>query len=222
MAGGSVVFDVGDGEDAERTAVMAGLKRAFPEYTARPLPADHPLFSTPDTIEHPPGTLAIGNGFRDFVFIPAESWSCHFEVYDIKDHEASFQFMNNLLTYCRDGVPPATRLRRVVVPGLGGPVEIDDRVDARDGQRNARIPGPERHHRPADALELPHQRRRLGVRIAGRRRLGKRYRRCAPTTAVQKSILDALRAGKFVIAELVSGNEDWDETFRAAPAGDGP
>lgn len=214
LAGGSVLFDIVDGEASERKTVLDGLERAFPEYRPAPLADDHPLFSTPTVIADRPNVQAIGNGFRDFVFLPKESWSCHFQVYDVKDHEASFQFVDNLLTYCRDGVEPATAFATSTYPSSAVAAKSMTAMLIETGGTRRAYPTlletMDRLMRSNFRTEIatvstPSEADVLWVSVTGG---------AEPTDAAASAMLDALRAGTFVLANIVSGNEDWDETFR--------
>jgi len=106
FSGGSIVIDVADDASDQRATVLAGLKKAFPEYEPAELQPDSAVFSAESDRVAISGLFAIGNGFRHFVFLPRDSWSCHWQQYQLNEHAESFKFMNNLLTYATDGSPP--------------------------------------------------------------------------------------------------------------------
>ncbi len=215
LAGGSVVFDIVNGKPAERKTVTDGLARTFPEYSLTALPDDHPLFSTPNEIADKPVVQTMGNGFRDFVFLPQDSWSCHFQVYDLKDHEASFQFVDNLLTYCRDGVPPASAFTPSTYPPQAVASQSLTAMFVETGGDRAAFPTlldtmdrlmRSNFRTGIVSTETASEADLLWVSVTGEAK---------PTDTAGHALIDALKAGTFVMANVVSGNEDWDETFRA-------
>lgn len=215
-AGGTVVVDLPEADQVVRRSVESALSRAFPDYELRKLPADAPVFTMETTIEDPPAVRAIGNGFREFVFVPEESWSCQWHLYQRSQHEASFAFMNNLLSYATDATP----LRSSFVPSTYAPpsapayvmraerLEIGGRTPAypklmesmdRLLQQNYRL-GVVYGDDPADC-EL------LWVSVIGPE----------PPSELQISRLEqTLKAGKFVLIDVVSGDAGWDESWRAS------
>jgi hypothetical protein len=214
FAGGSVVIDIGEGQEEQRDTVVSALRRTFPEYELADLPPGAPVFSSETKLASPPAVKALGNGFRHFLFLSAESWSCQWHLYRIEDHDESFTFMGNLLTYATDGTPPrssfapstyavgsvpAHSLKAAhlevggLVPAYPGLIGTMDRLM----QANFRL----------RVLEVPDPAEAdiVWICVTG-----------DPTRseAAKTQVLDAIRSGKYLFVDVVSGRGDWDETFR--------
>lgn len=214
LAGGSVVIDLTEDDPAVRDAVVAALGRIFPEYALRPLPSNHPLFSIEDKIASPPVVRVIGNGVRDFIFLPEESWSCQYQLYRVDEHKAVFQFIDNLLSYATDGTPlrsafasstyatasvPAQRMTAIHLE-VGGPtVAYPNLIDTMDRlmQANYRL-GVTNVENIADADVV-------WISAGGEG---------LPAEALKRQLLAAIQSGRYVFADVIRGNEDWDENFR--------
>jgi hypothetical protein len=215
LAGGSVIFDIVNEEESLREAVTAGLARAFPEYTLADLPADHPLLSFETKSRQRPKVKAMGNGFRDFLFLPAESWSCKYHLYQVSDNEEAFQFVANLLAYALDGgEPPSAFLPSTYaaasVPSVtmnGWRLEVGGErpaypnlLDTMNRLMQANFRTAVTQAESAEDADI------VWVSVTGSR---------APGENEKKKLLDAIRAGKFIFSDVVSGQPDWDESFRA-------
>ena len=215
LAGGSVVIDLTKDDPAVRDAVVAALGRTFPEYALRALPNNHPLFSIEDKIASPPVVQAIGNGLRDFIFLPEESWSCQYQLYRVDEHKAAFQFIDNLLSYATDGTPlrsgfasstyatasvPAQMMTAIHVEVGGATVAYPNLIDTMDRlmQANYRL-GVTNVEKMADADVV-------WISVGGEG---------SPPEALKRQLLAAIQGGSFVFADVLRGNEDWDENFRA-------
>jgi len=226
LAGGSVVIDIADEAEGQRDAVFSALKQTFPEYPLAELPSDAPVL-TP--LKSPlekggaeggrlkvPGIQAMGNGFRHFLFLPKQSWSCQWHLNQVDEHKEAFAFMNNLLTYATDDTPPrssfavstyavgsvpsksmkAHRLQiGSSIPAYPNLVETMDRLM----RSNYRLAVTE----PSDPKEAD----LVWVNVAGPN---------PPAEPQRAEMLDAFRGGKYLFVDVVSGNKDWDEGFRVA------
>lgn len=222
LAGGSVVIDIGEEAQAQREAVLSGLKTAFPEYALADLPSDAAVLSAEKDPVKVAGLQALGNGFRHFLFIPKESWSCQWHLYQAQEHPESFVFMNHLLTYATDGTPPRSSFTSS--PYAVGSVESAT-MKASRLQVGSDLPAYPNLIATTDRLmrsnfrlkvEEPHDPREadmLWVNVTGPR---------SPTEGDKDAIRGALRAGQFVLIDVVSGNVEWDKTFREMLKGIAP
>ncbi len=214
-AGGTVVVDIGEEAEDQRATVESELVRVFPEYKLYELPADAPIFAVDKTHEPIKGIKAIGNGFRHFLFLPPESWSCAWHTFDIKRHEDSFDLMGDLLNYATDDTPPRSSFARSTyatraassrslkaswiqvgsdLPAYPDLIATMDRL--MESNFRTRI---EEAASPAEA-DL------IWVNVAGP---------AEPSPEIRSQLLGAMKAGKQVFIDVVSGNVDWDEGFRA-------
>jgi len=225
LAGGSVVIDIGENAQEQREVVISALKQTFPEYPLADLPPDAPILTPHPS---PPakggaeggrlqlsGIQALGNGLRHFLFLPKESWSCQWHLYQVDEHKESFTFMNNLLTYSSDDTSPrssfavstyavgsvpsksmkAFRLQiGSAVPAYPNLVETMDRLM----RSNFRLAVTE----PSEPKEAD----LLWVNVTGAD---------PPSDPQRAQLRDALHGGKYLLIDVVSGNKDWDEGFRA-------
>lgn len=225
LAGGSVVIDIGEEAQPQREVVTSALKQAFPEYPLTDLPPDAPvLTSLPSPLAKGgveggrlqfSGIQALGNGLRHFLFLPKESWACQWHLNQVDEHQSAFAFMNHLLTYTTDDTPPrssfavstyavgsvpsksmkAYRLQvGSTVPAYPNLVETMDRLM----RSNFRLAVTE----PSDPKEAD----LVWVEVTGTN---------PPSDAQRSQVLDALRGGKYLFVDVVSGNKDWDDGFRA-------
>ncbi len=214
LAGGSVVIDIGEDAQEQREVVVSALTQTFPEYQLAELPSDAPIFSIGKEKLTLPGIQAMGNGFRHFLFLPKESWACQWHLYQVDDHKEAFAFMNNLLTYTTDDTPPrssfavstyaagsvpsksmkAVRLQvGSAVPAYPGLVETMDRLM----RSNFRLAVAE----PSDPKEAD----LVWINVTGAN---------PPSDPQRVQMLEALRGGKYLFIDVVSGNKDWDDSFR--------
>jgi len=215
MAGGTVVVDIGDEAEGQRATVESELTHAFPEYQLAELPADAPVFAVDKTHEPLKGIKAIGNGFRHFLFLPPESWSCAWHTFDTKKHEDSFDFMRDLLNYATDDTPPRSSFARSTyatraassrsmkaswiqvgsdLPVYPSLIATMDRLMESNFRTNI-----EEAASPVDA-DL------IWVNVAGP---------AEPSPEIRNQLLGAMKGGKQVFIDVVSGHPDWDEGFRA-------
>jgi hypothetical protein len=233
FAGGSVVIDIDDGSDGQREAIVSALKETFPEYELKDLPSHSPIFSIVSRLSPRPRLQTLGNAFFHFLFLPAESWSCKWHLYSINDDESSFALMDNLLAYATDAAPlrssftPSTYAVGSIPaysmkiahwePGSDRPA-FPDLVDTMDRlmQENFRL----QVEKAVDASDAD----LLWISVTGdvaagveptfqsvtHDRLESRSHREGGMT-----ILDALRSGRYIFVDIVSGREGWDESFRA-------
>ncbi len=219
FAGGTLVVDIGEDAEAPRAPIEEGLRRAFPEYALAELPADAGVFIMDKSRSAIKGVKAIGNGFRHFAFLPPESWSCIWHLYDTKDHEDAFAFMHSLLNYATDETPPrnsfapstyaaeaaSSRTMKAASLQVGTSTPAYPNLIAtmnRLMQSNFRTAVVETSN-PAEA-DL------LWVLAAGD---------APPSDNARQQILDAMKGGRLIFVDVVSGNTDWDEGFRAVLLG---
>jgi len=216
LAGGSVVIDIGEEAQPQRDVVITAVKQTFPEYALADLPSDAPVFSIGKEKLTLSGIQAMGNGLRHFLFLPNESWACQWHLYQVDEHKEAFAFMNNLLTYTTDDTPPrssfavstyavgsvpsksmkAFRLQvGSAVPAYPNLVQTMDRLM----RSNFRLAVTE----PSDPKEAD----LVWVNVAGA---------SPPSDPQRAQVLDAIRGGKYLFVDVVSGNKEWDESFRAA------
>ncbi len=219
FAGGSVVIDIAEGAYDEREAVVSALKQTFPEYELAELPSSSPIFSIETRISSRPRVKALGNGFRQFLFLPAESWSCRWHLYSVDDHESSFALINNLLTYATDGTPlrssfaPSTyavgsipaHSMKVAHLEVGSRIPaFPDLVDTLDRLMQESFRLEVTRTEEAGEADL------VWISVAGED--------LSREQAIA-GLLDALRRGRYLLVEIVSGREGWDESFRSILAG---
>lgn len=218
LAGGTVVVDIGDDAEEQRAPVIAAIQKAFPEYALGELPSDAGVFAV--NKDHKPiaGVQAISNGFRHFLFLPPKSWSCAWHTYDIKESEASFLFMEDLLKYATDDTPPrssfarstyaipaaSSRSMKAAMLQVGSDVPAyPNLIDTMSRLLQANYRTRVDEAKPADA-DL------IWITVTGP---------AAPTDAARQQIRDAIKNGREIFVDVVSGNVDWDESFRAALKG---
>jgi len=214
LAGGSVVIDVPDQKPALREKVVFALRRLFPEYELRTLPADSPMFVLETRITSPPQVQALGNGFRDFLFIPRQSWSCVWHTYDTSN-EDGFAFIHNLISYATDGTPPRSTFARSTYPVGTIPSRSMYATHLEIGGRLPAYPNlidvmdrlmQDNYHFGVKDISDPDQADLLWVSVTGD---------AIPSESTIQQIGSALRNGRFVFMDVVSGREDWDESWRA-------
>ncbi|RME40019.1 MAG: DUF4159 domain-containing protein [Planctomycetota bacterium] len=216
LAGGSVVFSLPEGQPDLRKQVVDALHRTFPEYRLAPLPDDAPEFTVETEIDPRPDVLAMGNGFRRFVYLPRREWSCDWHLYRLEDQPAGFAFLYNLLSANTDGEPPESAFALSTYPERSVPafhmqtvrMEIGGEVPAyptvldlmdRLLQSNYRL--------GVESVEDETNAHLLWVSVTGK----------GPVSAEEKKrIAKALEAGTFVFVDVVSGNEEWDRATREA------
>lgn len=211
LVGGTLLIDVAPEAADVREKLKSSLAEAFPEYKLAIVPADDPLLKAAGdaTIADLQG---ISNGFRYFVLFPSESWACHWQLNQVKEHEASFAFMDGLLTYVTDGGDPRssfalspyevgaassknmTAARMQVGSDVPAYPNLIDAI-SRLLQANYRLEVKEAKPEEADLL---------WVNVTGP----------GPISAdASQKILSAIKGGKFVLADVISGNGDWAEEF---------
>lgn len=216
MAGGTVVFNINEDQSSQAEVVAAGLKQTFPEYQLAELPADHTLYSLDKKLADRPKLRAMSNGFRHFAFLPQDSWSCRWHLYEKGDKDESLAFMNNLVSYCRDGVPLRSAFIDSTYPTGSVPnrfmkaarIEVGGNVPAYPDlieytnllmRTNFRL-ALERVDDPASADVL-------WVSVTGSG---------PPSESARNQILEAIKNGRYLLIDVVSGQKDWDEGFQAA------
>jgi hypothetical protein len=214
LAGGTLLIDIAEGQGGLRDDIQAHLQRTFPEYALRDLPADSPVFSAESRIEERPALLAMGNGFREFLFLPKESWSCQWHLYDVQSRRGSFDFMNNLLTYATDGSPPRNWLKRSTYAEASAPAH---RMTAAYLQSGGRVPAypnlvetmdrlmQENFRLQVEPADVAADATLLWMTVAGDEPIAEE---------THAALAAALEAGRFVFIDVISGNERWDEAMR--------
>ena len=211
LAGGTVVIDIDDGASGQRAVVTAGLRSAFPEFQLRTLTAEQAVLSGDVRLAHPPPMSVMGNGFREFLFLAGESWSCQWQLFNTD--AVSLEFMSRLLDYVTDGDPArrlstgttwsqgavasSTMTAAHVEVGGDRPVYPDllaslDRI-LRD------------HYRLAVEADDEHGLDLVWISVVGDR---------PPTAAAARHIRDALADGALLFVDIVSGEPAWDAAAR--------
>lgn len=222
LNGGTVILNLNEDQGAQRTALLDGIKTAFPEYKLGDLDENHPVFSAEKKLEIKPKLQAMGNGIRDFLFVPAESWSCRWHLYEQGDKDESLQFMSNLLTYGTDSSPlHSSFVLSTYAAGAASTlsmraahIEVGSKLPAypsligaldRLMQANYRI-----RVEPVTDLNSADV---VWVSVTGEE---------PPSEAVLGQLRSALTSGKYVFVDVVTGNKSWDEAFRAVLKSLGP
>jgi hypothetical protein len=213
-AGGSIVVNVGEGQEAQRGAVVSALKELFPAYELRDLPSDDPLFSLETKIDSPLAVKALGNGIRNFVFLPAQSWSCAWHLYQGAGKEPSLAFMNNLVTYATDSSPPRSSF---VASSYAVGAASTQEMTALHAEAGGKLPAYPNLIETMDRLLESNY--RLSVKQApdvARADLfwvsftgGNQ-----PSEAVKAQMLEAIRDKKFLMVDVVTGNPEWNKNVQ--------
>jgi len=212
FAGGSVVVNVS--EDDLRPRVAAAIQKAFPEYSLTEVPSDAPVLSAESDKLPVPGLKALGNGFRLFLFLAPKDWSCAWHMNQVSEDKESFAFMNSLLTYASDGMP----LRSTFAPSTYAVSSAPARtMKAQQIQMGSKIPAYPNLLSTMDRLMQANFRTKVAtvksppeadlvwVNVAGD---------AAPTSTEKDALAAALHSDKFVLIDVISGNEKWDHGFR--------
>lgn len=213
LAGGTVLLDFAEDQTGQRDAVLAAMKAAFPEYELKPVPEDDRIYKQPTEIKPVEGLLALDNGFRKFLFVPNQSWSCLWHQYQVEANPDAFRFLSNLVQYMTDGTPLRAAFASSTYPvesactlelgfdhlEVGGDVpaypSLGELVDLLM-QSNFRV--------KVNKNSSPDM---LWVSVTGAKE---------PGEAAKKKILEAMRGETFILFDVVSGNKEWEESFRAA------
>lgn len=106
FGGGVVLFNVSESASDQRANVEAGLAQAFGEFKLSDLADDDPILSVKHKLSGVDGMKVVGNGFKNFVYLPQDDWSCRMNLYQIEEHPEVFEFADNLLSYTLDHAPP--------------------------------------------------------------------------------------------------------------------
>ncbi len=215
LAGGTVVVDIGDEADAQRAAVTAALAKTFPEYSLSDLKTEAGVFAVNSSHKAVSGIKALGNGFRDFLFLPPRSWSCAWQTYDTKQSEEAFLFMEDLLHYATDGTPPRSSFARstYAVPSASSRV-----MKAAAIQAGSDVPAyPNLIDTMSRLMQANYRTRVEETKVADADVVWVVVAGAAPPTdAVKQQLREVIRTGKPMFVDVVSGHEDWDESFRGA------
>mgnify|MGYP001579658701 FL=1 len=228
LAGGTLVVDIGEEAEGQRAVVETGLQRAFPEYKLAELPADAAVFAVDKSRRAGiAGIKAMGNGFRHFAFLPPRSWSCAWHTYDTKEHENAFTFMQDLLNCATDDTPPRSSFARSTYAAAAASSRSMKATRIQVGGALPAYPNliatmdrlMESNYRTRiEEAKSPSEADLVWVNVAGAD---------APSEEVRKQLLEVMRGGgspdqggrAIVLIDVVGGNTDWDEGFRAVLAG---
>ncbi len=218
--GGVAVFNIAEDQENRRSEVEAGLAKAFGEYKLTSIAEDSELLKSKHTLKHENlgGMRTINNGLKDFVFLTPRDWSCKLNTYDIEGDKTPFEFFDNLLHYTMDGDPPhssfltstwemgTTTARSLKVAhmevGAKQPV-FPDLIKTlsrsiESGYRMSIESAP--IDKPADDVGL------VWLSCAGPETL----------TDQQLGLINKqIDKGAFVFAEVLTGDPNWAESFRA-------
>lgn len=218
LAGGTVVIDVDEDAETQRAGLADAIKKTFPEYVLSDLPADAGVFAVNKDHKPVSGLKALGNGFRHFLFMPPKSWSCAWHTYDVKQSKESFDFMEDLLKYATDDTPPRSSFARST---YAIPAASSRSMKAAMIQVGSEVPAYPNLIDTMSRLMQSNYRTRVDdakasdadltwVVVAGP---------TPPTDSVKQQLRDAMKGNRQLFVDVVSGNPDWDETFRGALKG---
>ena len=220
FGGGVVLFNISQNAPDERQHVLDGLRQAFGEYTPHALAADDPVLSIEHKITNLGPVQVVGNGFKNFVYLPGDDWSCRLNLYQTKEHPEVFQFADNLLQYTLDHTPPRSNfalstwqeptsaVARVVVARM----EVGSSVPAypdlietvnRTLLAEYRLKVVDAATEPEDSSERPAL---LWIGVTGSNPL---------TSGEQAAIKQAIDENTFVFADVIGGDESAQEAFGA-------
>ena len=215
LAGGTVVVDIGDDAEAQRASVVAAVQKAFPEYALGELPSDAGVFAV--NKDHKPiaGIKALGNGFRHFLFLPPKSWSCAWHTYDVKQSGEAFALMEDLLKYATDDTPPRSSFARstYAVPAASSRsmkaalLQVGSDVPAYPNLIDTISRLMQANYRTRVDEAKPAEADLVWVTVTGP---------AAPSDLVKQQIREAMKSGREILVDVVGGNVDWDESFRAS------
>ena len=218
FAGGVVLITIAGDNETEREKVEQGLKSAFGEYDLEDLQADDAVMSVKHQLSNIKGLRVIGNGLKNFVFLTPEDWSCYLNLYQIDERQEVFQFIDNLLEYTLDGEPPRQSFARSTWDTGGATVMEVDVTRLEVGGEHPAYP---------DLVATLDRSMQSGYRLKVHERAldapGAEpvllWLACAgskPMTAEQRRVvLERIRGGSFLLAEVLSGNPAWVEAFRS-------
>ena len=214
LAGGTVVVDIAKDQEDRRDEILSRLRSLFPEYTLRELPSDAPVFTLETKLDPPPPLLALGNGFREFLFLPKESWSCEWHLYSDRSRRTGFDFMNNLLSYVTDGSPPRSWLARSTYALASVPTHS---MKAMHLQVGSDVPAYPNLLETMDRLLQANYRLRV-ERVTDPKDAQLLWMTVAGGQSISPAQWDALKTtlneGRFVLVDVVSGSQEWNEAIR--------
>ena len=218
FGGGVVVINFAEDAESERAGIIKKLEEVFPEYPLQDLSKDDSVLTIKHELSVPEGMKVIGNGLKNFVFIPQDDWSCRLNNYQIEEHEETFEFFDNLLTYTLDSEKP----RPNFLPStwdMGAAAVMDIEVTHMDtGRKTSPFP---------HLLEILDRTMRSECRLkvkdvseesapADEKLLWLSCCGPEPMTEEQlKQVRNKVDAGTFLFAEVLTGNTGWAETFRS-------
>ncbi len=220
FGGGVVVFNIAEDHEQRRSDVETGLAKAFGEYKISTISEDSDLLTAKHEIkfEDLGGMRTIGNGIKDFVFLTPKDWSCKLNTYDVQGDQTPFKFFDNLLHYTMDGDPPRSSFlhstwetgtttgksmkmahlevgaSQPVFPDLPETLSRSIESGYRMSIENAPI------DKPANDVRL------VWVSCGGPEKL----------TEAQLGLINRqIDKGAFLFAEVLTGDPNWAESFRA-------
>ncbi|MHC4063029.1 MAG: DUF4159 domain-containing protein [Planctomycetota bacterium] len=214
--GGVVLINVAAGNEAAREIVESALRTAFPEIALEPLPPADPLLTIRRDVKLDNLPQVLGNGLKHFLVLLPEDWSCTWHTFAFREYRERYDFVDNLLEYTTDGeklvgtfgrshreeATEATRTVPVARVECGSDLTAyPDFLKTLDRAMRA-------NYRTAlkdvsDGQETPTL---FWLANAGEKPL---------TQQQQARIRAALDDGAYLFAEVVGGNKDWAEAFRA-------
>jgi hypothetical protein len=213
FAGGTILLDFAEDQTDQRETVLAAMKSVFPEYELKALAEDDPIYAKPAEIKPIAGLLAMGNGFRNFLFVADRSWSCMWHQYQHEENPDAFKFLNNLVTYMTDGTPLRAAFAESTYPVESAcTLEMNfDRLEV-----GSDLPAYPNLGELVDLLMQSNYRVKvktegpanmLWVSVTGPK---------APSEDAKKKILEAMKSDTYILFDVISGNKEWEESFRAA------
>jgi len=215
FAGGSIVVDISERQGELRSEVLSSLESVFPEFHLVQLPADSPLLSPRKKPAKTPPVKVMGNGLRHFLYLPDESWSCQWHLYQLREHGDTFEMMNSILSYATD----QTELRSSFAPSTyatgthslfsmnalhfeaGGDVPaFPEMIDSLDRLMR------DHFHLEVNTTTRVQEADIVWLSVTGD----------TPLTAEQRhALLVGLQQGRYLFVDIAGGSPAWDETYRA-------
>lgn len=213
LSGGTLLIDIGDEAEAQRAVVTDSIKKTFPEYSLADLPSDAGVFTM--NKDHKPiaGIKAMGNGFRHFLFLSPKSWSCAWHTYDVKQSEDTFHFMEDLLKYATDDTPPRSSFARSTYASPAASsrsmkaamVQVGSDVLAYPNLIDTMSRLMQFHYRTRVDDVKPSDADLLWITVAGG---------SPPADPLKQQLREAMKSNRRLFVDVISGNPEWDESFR--------
>ncbi len=218
FGGGVVVINIAEDAESERAAIIKKLEEVFPEYPLQDLAKDDSILKIKHELTVPKGMKVIGNGLKNFVFIPQDDWSCRLNNYQIEEHKDTFEFFDNLLAYTLDSEKPRPNFLPSTWDTGAAAVMDFEATQMNVGRKTAPFP-----HMLEILDRTMRSECRLEVKDVSKESAPKNEKLlwlscCGPepiTDEQLKRVRDKVEAGTFLFAEVLTGNTDWAETFRS-------